>query len=138
MAKNSTTYMSIDEFKKLLEDKIAHTQLDYKPTQDKLSIPLIFRIYKKMKGGLLNFDAIKVAEGLIIDGHHRYIASVAACATIEKFASTINHNQIAFDWQDVKLSTIEYDSATDINYHNYNDAKRNGITIDEIEKMLSH
>lgn len=126
--------MKIEEFKQLLKDKIAFEQLEYKPTQDKLSIPLIFRIYKKMKEGLLNFDAIKVAEGLIIDGHHRYIASVA----IEKFASTINHNQVSFDWQDVKLITIEYDSETDISYHNYNDAKRNGITIDEIEKMLSY
>jgi len=82
------------------------------------------------------FDAIKTCDGLIVDGHHRFIASVLADVKIEQFPSTRNSNQITFEWKDIILKANEYDSTSEIKYHNFNDAKRNGKTIDEVEKIL--
>ena len=90
-----------------------------------------------MKGGLKKFDAIKVCENLIIDGHHRYIASNLSGVLVERFPSTKNHNQIVFDWTDVSLVTTEYDSESEINYHNFNDAQRNSISVEEINRILN-
>lgn len=52
---------NMDEFIELLKLQISKGDIGLKPTQDKLSVPLLYRIYKKMKAGLRNFDAIKVA-----------------------------------------------------------------------------
>ncbi|KAA3645098.1 MAG: hypothetical protein DWP98_11940 [Bacteroidetes bacterium] len=90
-----------------------------------------------MKAGF-KFDAIKVCDNLLIDGHHRYIASIIADVSIESFPSTKNHSQITYNWSDVILKTNEYDSPTDIKYHNFNDAKRNGTTIEEVKRILSN
>lgn len=133
----SVSKEEMEEFTKQLEQFLLDGSFEFKPSQDKLSIPLIYRIYKKMQGGLRNFDAIKVAEDLIIDGHHRYIASKLSKTKIQTFPSTRNHNQIIFEWSDVILKTNEYDSESEIKYHNFNDAYRNGISIDEIEKILN-
>jgi hypothetical protein len=128
----------MENFKELLNQQISQGSLKLKPTQDKLSIPLVFRIYKKMKAGLKNFDAIKVAEGLIIDGHHRYVASIIAGVEIEQFPSNTNLNQTYFEWGEITLRTSEYDTDIQIKYHNFNDAKRNGMNIEDIEKILSN
>lgn len=128
----------MEDFKELLKQYISQGNLKLKPTQDKLSLPLLFRIYKKMKAGLINFDAIKVAEGLVIDGHHRYVASIMAGKEIGQFPSSTNHNQTFYKWEDIILRTSEYDSDSQIKYHNFNDAKRNGMNIDDLEKILSN
>lgn len=125
----------MNDFIITLENYISQNELEFKPTQNKLSIPLIFRIYKKMKANL-EFDAIKTCEGLIIDGHHRYIASKIADAKIENFPSSKNLTQLQYEWRDISLITSEYDSEADIKYHNYNDALRNGKTVIEIERLL--
>ncbi|WP_297337994.1 hypothetical protein [Algoriphagus sp.] len=53
-------------------------KLDLISTHKHLSIPVIKRIYKKMKLKLI-FDSIQVDnENVIINGHHRYIASKLA------------------------------------------------------------
>lgn len=44
-------------------------------THDKLCLPIINRIYKKMINGI-KFDDIKICGKLIIDGHHRYVSSL--------------------------------------------------------------
>ena len=45
------------------------------PAQHKICLPILNRIYKKMIYDL-KFDDMKVYENLIIDGHHRYLASI--------------------------------------------------------------
>jgi hypothetical protein len=127
----------MEEFIARLEHLLSNGNFELKPSQDKLSIPLIYRIYKKMNGGLINFDALKVAEDVIIDGHHRYIASKLSETDIQIFPTTKNHIQLTFEWSDVILKSSEYDSDTEIKYHNFNDARRNGMTIDQIEKILN-
>jgi hypothetical protein len=129
---------SMEEFTKQLEHILLNGSLEFKPSQDKLSIPLIYRIYKKMNCGLINFDAIKIAEEIIMDGHHRYIAAKLSKTEIQIFPSTKNHSQQTFEWCDIILKTNEYDSESEIKYHNFNDALRNGISVDQIEKFLNN
>lgn len=128
----------MDEFKIKLEHFLKIESFEFQPTQEKLSVPLICRIYKKMNAGLCNFDAIKIADDLIIDGHHRYIASKMAGTQIQIFPSTKNYSQRIFDWKGILLNLNEYDSATEIKYHNFNDATKNGISVDLIEKILNN
>jgi hypothetical protein len=126
----------MEEFKNQLEYFLKTEKLVYAPSQDKLSIPLVFRIFTKMMCGLRNFDAIRVADDIIIDGHHRYIASKLSKTEIQIFPSTKNHNQLVFKWEEIILNPNEYDSDIEINYHNFNDATKNGISLEEIEKIL--
>jgi hypothetical protein len=48
--------------------------LELKPNQGSLSLPMIQRLYFKMKNNV-PFSNICVHEDLIADGHHRYICS---------------------------------------------------------------
>ena len=89
-----------------------------------------------MKAGL-EFDAMKVADDLIIDGHHRYIASILANKDIAQFRWPKNHNQSIFEWRDVTLTSLDYDKPSQIQYHNFNDAKRNGKDVQDIEEILN-
>ena len=83
--------------------------LDLNATQNKLSIPIINRIYKKMKFGL-KFDAIKVYNNLIIDGHHRYISSVLANIELERVTSSKTIATIEYNWGDVEFVSEEWDT----------------------------
>lgn len=125
----------MENFKNLLEQELLNREFELKPTQNKISLPIVFRIFKKMKANL-KFDAIRVCDNILIDGHHRYIASVMVNVTTEQFPSAKNHNQTTFEWKEVTIITTDYDYPNDIDYHNFNDAKRNGITVDEVLKML--
>ncbi len=125
----------MNDFAIRLEKFLLEEELELKPTQNKISIPLVYRLYRKMRAEI-KFDAIKVADGLIMDGHHRYVASVLAGIEIEKFPSTKNLTQTYLEWTEVTLTSIEYDLDTEIDYHNFNDAQRNGLSIEELEKRL--
>ena len=61
--------------KVIVDDFLQNNTLDFNSTHKKLSLPIINRIFKKMKHGI-RFEDIKVSDNLIIDGHHRYISSV--------------------------------------------------------------
>lgn len=126
------------EFNIQLVELIKSFNFDFYPTQNKLSIPLINRLHKKMIIGI-EFDAIKVSNtGLIINGHHRYIASLLAKKNINIFPATENINQQKYDWNELILSRNDFDSKSQIKYHNYNDAQRNKIKLEELEILLSH
>ncbi len=126
----------MEEFRATIEQLFLDGGLDLKPTQNKISLPIAFRIHKKMKANL-KFDAIKICDDLLIDGHHRYIASIIAGAKIEHFPTSKNQTQISFDWKDVSLSTTDYDNPNEIKYYNFNDALRNDMTVDQIEEILN-
>lgn len=52
---------------------IENADLQLTSTHSKLCLPIIKRMYGKMIRGI-KFDAIKVCDNLIIDGHHRYVS----------------------------------------------------------------
>ena len=61
-----------------LLDLLKGGKIQLNPSQKGISFPIVRRIYKKMKIGL-KFDTIQFAEkSNIVNGHHRYLASLFA------------------------------------------------------------
>ncbi len=106
-------------------------QLQYLPTHNKLSLKIINRIYKKMINGI-KFDAIKVNDNCIIDGHHRYISSELAKIDFGKITYPKSLATIKYLWIDVKFVSEEWDTDDKIQYLNELDAKYNDISIEKI------
>lgn len=106
-----------------------------KPTQKKISLPIVYRIFKKMSNGI-KFSPIKVCEGLIIDGHHRYIGSILAKYNIDSVPSYKSMATLAYDWSDVEFVNEEWDTPAKIRMLNELDAKFNEIAIEKLIKII--
>ena len=111
---------------------LENNELQYLPTQGKLSLPIINRIYKKMLFGI-KFDIIKVNDNIIIDGHHRYISSELAKTVIEKMTYPRTSATIEYSWNDVHFVNEEWDTEYRILDLNKLDAKHNDLSL---EKMI--
>jgi hypothetical protein len=107
-------------------------KLNYLPTHNKLSLPIINRIYKKMMNGI-KFEAVKVNGDFIIDGHHRYISSELAKNEIKKTSYPKTSATIEYSWNDVEFVAEEWDTDYKILYLNQLDAKYNDLSL---EKMI--
>jgi len=124
-------HVNIEIIKKVLET----SDIDLHSTHMVLCIPIINRIYKKMIYGI-QFDAIKVCDGLIIDGHHRYISALLAKYTLDTNLSHKTSATIKYEWLDVEFAENDWDTPAKIKMLNKKDAKFNNITIDEIISIL--
>jgi hypothetical protein len=100
-------------------------------THEQLSLPVIERIYKKMMLGLL-FGSIQVAENAIINGHHRYLASLLADYTLDQTPCIRPRAKTNFDWTSVKLVDNDWDTEAKIKALNCQDAKYNDISLEEL------
>lgn len=103
-------------------------------THNKLCLPIINRIYKKMKNGL-KFDAIKICDTLIIDGHHRYASSLLANIKLDEAKSSKTSATIEYDWMKVEFVDEEWDTVDKIMRLNELDAEFNNIPIEKIIEM---
>lgn len=72
--------------KQQLLNLIKSNKIELISTHNKLSFPVIERIYKKMTLGI-KFQGIKIEGKVIVDGHHRYLASLMAEIELEKYPS---------------------------------------------------
>lgn len=100
-------------------------------THNKLCLPIINRIYKKMIHGI-KFDDIKVCDKLIIDGHHRYVSSLLANIELGESKSSKTSATIEYKWTDVEFIEEEWDTIDKIKRLNELDAKFNNIPIEKI------
>lgn len=66
----------------------------------KLCVPIINRLCQKMWKGI-KFDEIKECEGLIIDGHHRYLSSLITSINIGLVPSRKTSATIQYNWEDI-------------------------------------
>jgi|SRR6056297_3490770 len=122
--------------KQLIVDQLGKESRVLTPSQDTLSIPIIFRMYGKMKNGIL-FKPIHVNESQIIDGHHRYISSVLANYNLENIPNYTKPSHLNdYDWNDVYFTDEEWDTAACIRRLNREDARYNDCSIEEIERMI--
>ncbi len=106
-------------------------------TQSKLSIPILNRLVKKMNLGL-DFKGIKVCGKLIIDGHHRYIASLLSGYNLEILPSNKSSITEIIEWNLLELVDVDFDSLEKIQEHNISDALRNEIEIETLIKLLNN
>jgi hypothetical protein len=114
-----------------IQKYLLNNKIEFKSTHNRLSLPIINRIYKKMVYGI-KFDDIKICDNLIIDGHHRYISSLLAEIEIGKSNSHKTSATQEFDWHTVDFSDVEWDTKDKIQYLNELDAEFNNISIEKI------
>ena len=104
----------------------------YKSTQNKLSIPIINRIRKKMEYGI-KFEPIKVNGGLNIDGHHRYVSSILANFNeLESVNYPKTSSTKEYKWSEVVFLDEEWDTKEKIKRLNQIDASYNNLTLKEV------
>jgi hypothetical protein len=84
----------------------------------------------------IKFSSIKVADGLIIDGHHRYLASLLAEFKLETVISISTSATEITDWISIDYVDEDWDTQAKIKMLNEEDAKYNAVSIDEIVELL--
>jgi hypothetical protein len=55
-----------------VQEHLKRTNLSFSASQTKVSFPILYRIHRRLQEGK-RFDPIKVADGTIMNGHHRFI-----------------------------------------------------------------
>jgi hypothetical protein len=104
-------------------------------THEHLSIPIIERIYKKM-ALKLKFGSIQVEKGVIINGHHRYVASLLTKYQLEQVPGIKSQAKNTFEWTAVKLLDEDWDTPAKVKLLNEEDAKYNGMSLEELLEKI--
>lgn len=121
--------------KEVVIDFIRKNEIELKSTHAKLCLPIINRLYKKMSTGI-KFSSIKVADGLIIDGHHRYLASLLANFELETVISSRTSAIALSDWILIDYVEEDWDTQAKIKMLNEEDAKYNEVSVEKIVELL--
>jgi len=121
--------------KELISHFINHHPIEYRSSHRRLCLPIINRIYRKMKTGI-RFTEIKIDEGLICDGHHRYIASLLSKTTLPTIQTMRTTASIEIEWALVEFDENDWDTKTKINLLNEQDALYNNISLDRLLEIL--
>lgn len=119
----------------LISEFISKNDIPLKSTHERLCLPIINRIYRKMLMEI-KFPIIKVDEDLIIDGHHRYLAALIANKSLDIIPSFRSSATEITKWKDIKLDISDWDTEAKILLLNKQDAKYNSIELDEIIEFL--
>lgn len=115
---------------------IQNNEIPFASTHPKLCVPIINRIYQKMCFNI-KFDAIKLCDNLIIDGHHRYLSSLISGFKIDIIPSYKTAATRTYQWKDVVFEENDWDTASKIEYLNEKDAAYNNLEIKVISKIIS-
>ncbi|MEK6153922.1 hypothetical protein WIW50_11705 [Flavobacteriaceae bacterium 3-367] len=110
--------------------------LELSATQQEVCLPILQRIYKKMKYGIM-FDHIRVNGTRIVDGHHRYI-----CTLLSNVKIGINHwpipsTTVNYSWSEVVINDEDYETETMILEHNIRDAELNDVDVGVLNDLLN-
>lgn len=124
--------------KAIILARLRDKEIILNPNQDKLSLPIISRICKKMENNI-KFPPIHVSsEHLIIDGHHRYISSILTNFNLKSVSgypkpSILND----FKWDAVSFVEDDWDSSAKIKMLNEKDALFNGMKVEDVESIIA-
>lgn len=99
---------TVKDIKNILQSE----KLKLKPTQNKLSLPIINRICKKM---FLGYETknIHVDDNCIVNGHHRYISSKLVDSSLETTNWTKANSTQIHKWSDLIVESQDWDNSTD-------------------------
>lgn len=113
---------------KTVEVLVKSGSLELSATQGAINLPILQRIYKKMKLGI-RFDNIRVNNSRIIDGHHRYICSILSETQIGTDEWGIGSTAVDHEWSTITVVEIDYENEEQIRAHNERDAEINAVDI---------
>lgn len=123
--------ITLENVKELIHSR----QFELHSTHDRLCFPIILRIYKKMMLGI-KFSGINVDGRLIIDGHHRYLASQLTGIKLDVNPSQKTSATIVTDWKSIEFELEDWDTEAKIRRLNELDAHYNNMSLEEISKQL--
>lgn len=108
-----------EEVKQFLKETI----FDHQPGQKEISFPVIQRIHRRLQQGN-SFSGIKVCDGRIVDGHHRYICHKLLDINPETVPGGAINVAINYVWAKINLTDADYDSEEDkVDYEERYDKK---------------
>jgi hypothetical protein len=114
---------------------ISENLFEFVPSQERLSFPIIKRLYLKMRIGI-QFAPLKICNGIIIDGHHRYVAACLAKISCEYVPAQSSSILIRGVWQSVKIVSEDWDTPQLIQEMNITDAKYSNINLDTLNQLI--
>jgi len=84
----------------------------------------------------IRFQPIRVAEDLIIDGHHRYIAAILAKQEVTVTPSSSTSATTCVLWTAVELDPLDWDSRSQIDIFNTLDAANSNVDPQWLQKLI--
>jgi len=120
-----------------IRDFLLSIDTKLKSTQNKLCIPIINRLCKKMSIGL-KFDEIKVYGDLIIDGHHRYISSLITGCIIGSVPGLKTLVTRSYNWSDILFDENDWDTESKILQLNKQDAAYNNFNLETLKQITQY
>ena len=94
-------------------------QFELFSTHKKVCFPILERIFNKLVQGE-RFEGIKVADGLIMNGHHRYICYKILEIEPEIINWTKNSNDEITSWNLIEVDVIDWETPREIAKHQIN------------------
>lgn len=102
-----------DITKEEVEKFLSENNFEYVPNQGAVSFPKLQRICTRLSQGK-DLSSIKVADGKIMDGHHRFICSKLLGVKINIVPGAKNHTDVEYRWETMELHSIDYDTQDEI------------------------
>ena len=93
---------------------LSRSAFDLRASQAAISFPIIQRIHRRLQQGY-KFRKIKVLDGVIIDGHHRYICLSMLQMKVESVKAGKNITMLNIvQWAAVFVDQKDYDTLLEI------------------------
>jgi len=84
----------------------------------------------------LSFTGIRVDGNIIIDGHHRYMASLLANYSLDYIACIRSQAKRSIDWESVKFVEEDWDTPAKIRILNEADARYNDMSVEYLLEKI--
>ena len=123
--------VTVTSLKKFIDE----SEIKLKCTQPKLCVPIIDRLYRKMKVHIL-FADIKVDGDWICNGHHRYLASLLAKVPIGITIGLKTTGNSVKDWKLIEYDVYDWDTSEDIDKYDREDAEFSGLSLNQLLDLL--
>jgi hypothetical protein len=124
-----------ETFYEFVQKHIENNKFDLYSSHTKICLPIVYRIYQKMIIGI-RFSGIKVDKDLIIDGHHRYLASSLAGTELDRYNSVRTSSTYIVKWDHVEFDFDDWDTPAKILMLNELDAKFNNLSVQKLVSLL--
>lgn len=82
------------------------------------------------------FSGISVCDNIIINGHHRYLASLLSTTSIDRTPTLKPSNIILINWDEIEYIDDDIESEERIIEHNITDAHFNGLSLEKLNELL--
>jgi hypothetical protein len=104
-------------------------------SQRAVSLPIIVRLYNKIQRGVV-FAPIFTKNGMVINGHHRYLAARLANSVVEHIPWETSCVKQPRAWSLVDIDEFDWDTPEAVEAHDKRDAVCMEMTLDEFLETL--